>query len=159
MEFVPRSGDICAALYSRGDGVTFHWAFLVIQDQERGFKMHAVDDSSNVWSYQEGLEAFRANPDLVALVKIGSLQEDHSTLEAVQEVLKTRVLIDPAGFRGRFSCRTWFTAGIGELDEYAYVTVPDKFKLENELLQVATTAEMARLRGVRRISECCELSG
>lgn len=68
-EAVP--GDICAALFSRGDGIHYSWTFLIPSDKDSG-KILSIEENG-VWGYKSTEIAFAKAPMLVVVVKLGEL--------------------------------------------------------------------------------------
>ncbi|KAG8859095.1 hypothetical protein FRB96_004665 [Tulasnella sp. 330] len=140
--------DICAGLFSRGDGMTFHWAILVPKSPTRAYKLHAEDYTSGTWKYVSEEQAFKRvegeMPPPIAMVKLGSLNETCTPIESLDRICKGL----PIGVTPRdeesFSCRTWFKAAMKELDDLGIVTCSDVRLLENELTHLAMLEEASQ---------------
>ncbi|KDQ16175.1 hypothetical protein BOTBODRAFT_107483, partial [Botryobasidium botryosum FD-172 SS1] len=149
---------ICAALFSRGDGQTFHWAFMIIKDDNIAHKMHVVQHMG-AWSYQSGPHSFRVSQTLVVLVKIGrkilnhrSLQAGFNTIAYIDGLLAEKIPVNRGS--GHFTCRTWFMAAIRGLDDEGHIFISSISGLENELRERAIAVERTRGRRVYAISTC-----
>lgn len=71
----PQLYDICAALYSRGDGMTFHWSIVVPFSATMAHQVNAVDLTPDYWTYAVEERPLENRPGiippLVITVKLG----------------------------------------------------------------------------------------
>lgn len=66
--------SIYAALYSRPDGQTYHWALILAESAERGAKFH-VSNLQGPWKYVvELFDVGERYTPLVVLVEMGELR-------------------------------------------------------------------------------------
>lgn len=68
----PNIGDICAALFSRRDNVTHHWAFIIPISNSEGEKFHVRETPD--WAYERGRQSIEpgGSNSLVCVVKLGA---------------------------------------------------------------------------------------
>ncbi|KAG9036271.1 hypothetical protein FRB95_009419 [Tulasnella sp. JGI-2019a] len=166
----PQINDICAGLFSRGDGMSFHWAFLIPKSTTRAYKLHAEDYVPSAASYKSEEQAMTKVvgeiPPPIAVVKLGeklnivmytsrltnmpsmlplgSLDETCTSMDSLEKICKgIPIGVTPRG-EERFSCRTWFKAAMKELDDLGVVTCSDVRLLEIELTHLAMLEEASR---------------
>ncbi|KAG9001090.1 hypothetical protein FRB93_012470 [Tulasnella sp. JGI-2019a] len=144
----PQINDICAGLFSRGDGMSFHWAFLIPKSTTRAYKLHAEDYVPSAASYKSEEQAITKVvgeiPPPIAVVKLGSLDETCTSMDSLEKICKgIPIGVTPRG-EERFSCRTWFKAAMKELDDLGVVTCSDVRLLEIELTHLAMLEEASR---------------
>jgi len=144
---VPRNeaeiNDICAGLFSCGDGMRFHWAILIPHSPTMAHKIHTTQSTD--WSYdveeQSLVGADGAVELLMTVVKLGSLNETGTTFESLEEITKSVPVGVPPIDEEVFTCRTWFKGAIKELDELGILTCRDTDRLEKDLTRLAMLQE------------------
>ncbi|KDQ10513.1 hypothetical protein BOTBODRAFT_68585 [Botryobasidium botryosum FD-172 SS1] len=127
---------ICACLFSRADGQTFHWAIILPFSDTHAHKLHATNRSDNWWRYEDVQDDIIHSVNACLVVELGAM--DSSTHESIGAILKKIPMDTPAqDGEQRFTCRIWFRQALRELHAAGVIICPDVMQVEANLTRLA----------------------
>ncbi|KAH9830496.1 uncharacterized protein C8Q71DRAFT_786059 [Rhodofomes roseus] len=134
--FTPNT--IYAALYRRMDS-RYHWAMILAEGPENGYKLHAtnIPDPAE-WHYEREVYSIdNERKPLVLMAKIGCVPADMSIAEAESILGEIPMETPQPDSPHPFTCRIWFREGIRRLSAAGLMQCVSVNALEYELVDIA----------------------